>query len=399
MSATAQGPAAAPARFDVVVAGAGLPGLALATALAQDGLAVALADREAIAAPAFSDALDTRVYAVSPGSAAFLDRIGAFARLPAERLTAVESMRVEGDAGGQLTFSAHELDVRALAWIAEERVLRRALVESAHAAGVSMVAPARFARLAFDASGASLVLDDGAALGARLVVAADGIRSWVREAAGIVAVPRPYPQTAVVANFACETPHHGRAHQWFMADGGVLAFLPLPGDCISIVWSAPVAQAQALAAMPPAALAAQVGEASAHVQGRLTLREGPATFPLAFLRPPAVVAHRLALVGDAAHGVHPLAGQGVNLGFGDAAVLAGILHERDAVGDPGAPILLERYARRRAEPVLAMQTLTDALSRVFGIDRRWLAGLRNRGMATIDRLGAVKRALAQPALR
>jgi 2-octaprenyl-6-methoxyphenol hydroxylase len=135
------------------------------------------------------------------------------------------------------------------------------------------------------------------------------------------------------------------------------------------------------------------------VQGELTLREGPATFPLAFLRPPSVVAHRLALVGDAAHGVHPLAGQGVNLGFGDAAVLAGILHERDAVGDPGAPILLERYARRRAEPVLAMQTLTDALARAFGIDRRWLAGLRNRGMTTIDRLHTVKRALAQPALR
>jgi len=135
------------------------------------------------------------------------------------------------------------------------------------------------------------------------------------------------------------------------------------------------------------------------VQGELTLREGPAKFPLAFLRPPAVVAHRLALLGDAAHGVHPLAGQGVNLGFGDAAVLAGILHERGAVGDPGAPILLERYARRRAEPVLAMQTLTDALARVFGIDRRWLAGLRNHGMTTIDRLGVVKRALAQPALR
>jgi 2-octaprenyl-6-methoxyphenol hydroxylase len=385
--------------FDVVVAGAGLPGLALASALAQDGLAVALTDRDAIAAPEPADAFDTRVYAVSPGSAAFLDRIGAFARLPAERLTAVESMRVEGDAGGELAFSAHELDVRALAWIVEERVMRRALVECAHAAGVALVAPARFARLAFDAATATLALDDGTALRARLVVAADGLRSWVREAAGIVAVPKPYPQTAVVANFACAKPHHGRARQWFRSDGGVLAFLPLPDDRISIVWSAPTAESRVLAAMAPAELAARVGEASGGVQGELTLREGPATFPLAFLRPPAVVAHRLALVGDAAHGVHPLAGQGVNLGFGDAAVLAGILHERDAVGDPGAPILLERYARRRAEPVLAMQTLTDALARAFGIDRRWLAGLRNRGMTTIDRLGAVKRALAQPALR
>jgi 2-octaprenyl-6-methoxyphenol hydroxylase len=385
--------------FDVVVAGAGLPGLALASALAQDGLAVALADRDVIAAPAPAEGYDTRVYAVSPGSAAFLDRIGAFARLPAARLTAVESMRVEGDDGGALAFSAHELDVRALAWIVEERVLRRALVECAHASGVALEAPVRFARLRFDAAQASLALDDGRALDAGLVVAADGLRSWVREAAGIVAVAKPYPQTAVVANFACAKPHHGRARQWFRADGGVLAFLPLPEDRVSIVWSAPVAEAEGLAAMPPDELAARVGDASGYAQGELTLCEGPATFPLAFLRPPAVVAHRLALVGDAAHGVHPLAGQGVNLGFGDAAVLAGILHERGPVGDPGAPILLERYARRRAEPVLAMQTLTDALARVFGIDARWLAGLRNRGMSTIDRLGAVKRALAQPALR
>lgn len=385
--------------FDVVIGGAGLPGLALAAALADHGLAVALCDRAPILAPPVTDEFDTRIYAVSPGSAAFLARLGAWAELPGERLTAVESMRVTGDLGGVLDFAAFDLDERALAWIVEERALRHALVRRAHAAGVALLAPATFASLAFGVDRATLTLDSGDALDARLVVAADGLRSWVREAAGIVAVPRPYAQTAVVANFTCANAHHGRAWQWFMPDGGVLALLPLPGRRVSMVWSAPLALAAELAALPPGELALRVAAASHDAQGPLTLTEGPVSFPLSFLRPPAVVAHRLALVGDAAHGVHPLAGQGVNLGFGDAAVLAEVLRERGPVADPGAPVLLERYARRRAEPVLAMQTVTDALSRVFGIDQRWLARLRNRGMATIDRFGAVKRALAQPALR
>jgi ubiquinone biosynthesis UbiH/UbiF/VisC/COQ6 family hydroxylase len=386
--------------FDVAIAGAGLPGLALAVAAADAGLATLLIDREAIAAPpADDDGFDTRIYAVSPGSAAFLARLGAWAELASERLTPVESMRVTGDLGSVLDFSAHELDERALAWIVEERALRRALVRRAHAAGVALLAPATFASLAFGVDRATLTLDTGDALDARLVVAADGLRSWVREAAGIVAVPKPYAQTALVANFTCSNEHHGRAWQWFMPDGGVLALLPLPGRRVSMVWSAPLPLAAELAALPAHELALRVAAASHDAQGALALTEGPASFPLSFLRPPAVVAHRLALVGDAAHGVHPLAGQGVNLGFGDAAVLADVLRERGPVGDPGAPILLERYARRRAEPVLAMQTVTDALARLFGMDQRWLARLRNSGMATIDRFGMVKRALAQPALR
>jgi 2-polyprenylphenol 6-hydroxylase len=386
--------------FDVVIAGAGLPGLALAAGVAQAGLTVALCDREPIAAPRIdADDYDTRIYAVSPGSAAFLARLGAWAGLDPERLTAVEAMRVLGDDGGVLEFAAYDMGERALAWIVEERALRAALVARVHAAGVTLVAPSEFAGLAFDVGAARLATTDGAALQAKLLVGADGLRSWVRGAAGIVAAPKPYPQTAVVANFDCECAHRGRAWQWFRADGGVLAFLPLPGRRLSIVWSAPQAQAAELGVLPAAELAARVAEASGHVLGALTLREGPASFPLSFLRPPAVVAHRLALVGDAAHGVHPLAGQGVNLGFGDAAVLAQILAERGSLEDPGAPVLLARYARRRAEPVLAMQTVTDALARAFGLDRRWLAVLRNRGMTTIDRFPLLKRALAQPALR
>jgi len=385
---------------DVVVAGAGLAGLALAPALARTGLRVTLVDRAPIAAPvADDDAFDLRVYAISPGSAAFLQCVGAWQMLPPERLAAIESMRIEGDGDGLLEFAAYDLGERALAWIVEERALRAALVPAVHAAGVQVRGGVGFDALAWSADHATLRLTDGTSLTTRLVVGADGVRSWVREAAGLVAAPKPYGQTAVVASFACEAAHHGCARQWFRADGGVLAWLPLPGRAISIVWSAPDALAAELLSLAPEALAERVAQAGSEALGALTAQGAAAGFPLQSLRLPTSVAHRLALVGDAAHGLHPLAGQGVNLGFGDAETLAAVMSERGPVADPGAPVLLTRYARRRTEPVLAMHAVTDGLARLFGASSPWLRVLRNAGLSAVDRLPAVKRALAQPALR
>jgi ubiquinone biosynthesis UbiH/UbiF/VisC/COQ6 family hydroxylase len=390
--------------YDVVVAGAGLPGLSLATALARAGLRVAVADSAPITAPAVDDAFyDLRVYAVSPGSAQFLHGIGAWQRLPVERVTAVEGMDIEGDARARLAFSAYDLHERALAWIVEERELRAALRETALQAGVAMHGGAPFVGLTFDTDDAALTIaaDGGErrALRGRLIVAADGLRSWVRQAAGIVAEPRSYGQTGVVANFACERPHRGVARQWFRPDGSVLAWLPLPDTRVSVVWSASDATGLELLAMPGDALAARVAAAGGHALGAMTSISASAGFPLSILRLPATVAHRLALVGDAAHGVHPLAGQGVNLGFGDARVLAQILAERGPVADPGAPMLLARYAQRRVEPVLAMHIVTDGLARLFGPPSPWLSAIRNAGMTAVDRVPFLKRALAQPALR
>jgi 2-octaprenylphenol hydroxylase len=386
-------------RFDVVVAGAGLPGLSLATALARGGLRVALADGAPIAAPEPDQAFDLRVYATSPGSATFLRAIGAWQRLTTDRIAPIESMQVEGDAGARLEFSAYDLGERALAWIVEERAMRAALLAAAFDAGVTMFGGMPFVGLYFSTAEATLTVGEGTVLVTRLLVAADGLRSWVRQAAGITVEPRAYGQTGVVANFECERAHHGTARQWFRADGSVLAWLPLPGRRISIVWSAPDALASDLLALSPEALAQRVAAAGGHALGALAPISGSAGFPLAMLKLPATVAHRLALVGDAAHGVHPLAGQGVNLGFGDALALSQVLAERGPIDDPGTPILLARYARRRAEPVLAMQAVTDGLARLFGPPRPWLSALRNAGMAAVDRLPAVKRALAQPALR
>ncbi|CAG0972467.1 2-octaprenyl-6-methoxyphenol hydroxylase [Burkholderiales bacterium] len=385
---------------DVLIAGAGLPGLALAVSLARAGLSVAIADRNALVAPEPEpESWDVRVYAISPGSAAFLHSLGAWQALPEDRISAVEGMRIEGDRGAVLEFDAYELSERALAWIVEERALRAALVAQVHEAGVDAVAPAGFAALEWSPARGTLVLDDGRRVSARLVVGADGVRSWVRRAAGISAEPRPYGQSAIVANFACARPHGGVAYQWFRADGGVLAWLPLPGDRISIVWSAPDAQAHTLGRLDPDALAERVAEAGGGALGKLDCITPSAAFPLAFLRLPAVVAHRLALVGDAAHGVHPLAGQGVNLGFGDAQALAAVEAARGPVGDPGAPILLERYGRRRAAPVIAMQAVTDGLARLFGSNAPGIAAMRNLGLAAVSNLPLLRRALAQPALR
>ncbi|GMU71347.1 MAG: hypothetical protein AMXMBFR42_08120 [Burkholderiales bacterium] len=385
---------------DVLVAGAGLPGLATAIALARAGLSVVLADRHPVAAPEPDPATwDARIYAISPGSAAFLRSLGAWQVLPEDRLAPVEAMAIEGDRGANLGFDAYDLHERALAWIVEERALRAALVAQVHEAGVEVVAPAAFASLEWSAPAGTLVLGDGRRIAARLVVGADGLRSWVRAAAGIHATPRAYGQTAVVANFATETPHRGVAHQWFLPDGGVLAWLPLPGNRISIVWSAPAALADELAALAPEDLAARVADTGGRRLGRLSLVTPAARFPLAFLRLPTVIAHRLALVGDAAHGVHPLAGQGVNLGFGDAQALAAVLATRGPVADPGAPILVERYARRRAAPVLAMQAVTDGLARLFGARTPGVAFLRNLGLAAVSKLPPVRHALAEPALR
>jgi 2-polyprenylphenol 6-hydroxylase len=387
---------------DVLIAGAGLVGQALASALAATGLAVALADRVAVTAPETptgENDWDARVYAISPGSASLLRALGAWQALAPERITPIETMRVEGDDGGELNFSAYEIGERALAWIVEERALREALVPLVRARGVTTHAPRAIASIRWSAEAGEVEFEDGGSVAARLIVGADGIRSGVREAAGIIAAPKPYGQTAVVANFSCEHAHHGRAYQWFRDDGGILAWLPLPGRRVSIVWSAPDALAHELLALDSPALARRVAAAGADALGAFECITPAAAFPLSFLKLPMVVAHRVALVGDAAHGVHPLAGQGVNLGFGDVSALATVLRERGPVEDVGAPILLDCYARLRAGPVHAMQTVTDALAHLFRINVPWVRSARNLGLSAVERIASARRLLAQSALR
>lgn len=390
-------------RFDVVVVGAGLVGAAFALAIKDSGLAVALLDRAPLIESPADETWDKRVLAISPGSASFLHAIGVWPDLPLARLQAVERMRVWGDGAGKpLQFDAYELGIRALAWIVEQRSLQAALLErlrEAEGPGLRLLGEVNPTEWSQDDSEVRVGLASAGHLRARLVVGADGLGSWVRQAAGIVATPEPYGQSALVANFACERPHRGQACQWFLPGGEILALLPLPGNAISMVWSVATDRAQGLRSLAGDELTAMVLEASGGPWGALQLLGAPAVFPLSFLRLSRPIGRRLALIGDAAHAIHPLAGQGVNLGFGDAHALAEVLHKRGDVLDCGGHWLLERYARSRAAPVAAMQLFTHGLWRHFQMPDGASRRVRNFALQAAGKLGIIRRLLAQPALR
>ena len=381
-------------RYAVVVAGGGLVGTATALALARLGLATALLERRA--APVSEAAWDTRIYAINPGSQAFLEKLGAWQRMDAARLQAVYRMDVRGDAGGLLRLDSYEGGVERLATILESARLQQALLDAAQAEPLlDVLCPAALAGVDWQAAPV-LTLEDGSELQCELLVAADGADSPLRAQAGIAASITPYRQLGVVANFACERPHRGTAFQWFLGES-VLAWLPLPGRRMSMVWSAPEDLAGELLALDAAALAQRVQEAGGAHLGRLELLTPAAGFPLRLIRPEKIFRPGFVLAGDAAHGVHPLAGQGVNLGFGDAEALAEVLAARGraACGDP---LLLARQARRRREPVAAMQSMTHGLYHLFAAQIQGAGALRNGGLSLLNQLGPVKSQLIHQAL-
>lgn len=385
------------ARFDVLIVGAGLVGAAFALALRGHGLRVGLID--AAPPPRQSDDWDSRIYALSPASIEFLQALQVWPTIDPARLQPVRRMLIYGDAAeAELEFCSYTAGVASLATIIEARRLQYALwaaLQEAEAADEISLYAARCTGLSID-DGAELQLDDDTVLRADLVVGADGANSWVRRAANLPATSRPYHALGVVANFACEKPHDGVAYQWFRPDG-VLAFLPLAGERMSMVWSAPEEYAVLLQELPPAELTERVAEAGGQVLGKLELLSTVQAFPLQLLTVKQVVAPHLALIGDAAHVVHPLAGQGVNLGFGDAESLAQHLLERGPrhCGDYG---LLRRHARSRAEPTAAMVAVTHGLQRLYASENRLLAAVRNRGLRYTDRLIPLKNLLVRHAL-
>jgi ubiquinone biosynthesis UbiH/UbiF/VisC/COQ6 family hydroxylase len=384
--------------FDVIVVGGGLVGLSLMRALQGSGLRLALVDRAAIPSDADEGEWDSRVYAISPGSEAFLRELAAWPD-DAARIAPVYEMQVFGDRPpGKLQFSAYDAHVAHLASIVEGRLLTRGLWAALRGHPQPVVfAGQACAGVQWREDAGQLTLADGTVLRGRLLAAADGGDSWLRSQAGIAARVKPYGYTAVVANFACEHDHRGTAFQWFRADG-VLALLPLPQRRVSMVWSAIQALADTLLAMDAPALCEQVGQAACSVLGKLELITPPAGFPLRLVRVPRLVQPRLALLGDAAHNLHPLAGQGVNLGFQDTQALADVLETRGACVDVGELRLLRRYERARREDILAMTLATDGLQQLFSVQSGPFPILRNWGMALVDRAGPLKNTLVQHAL-
>ncbi|MBI3144644.1 MAG: UbiH/UbiF family hydroxylase [Pseudogulbenkiania sp.] len=377
--------------FDVIIVGGGLVGASLALALTDAGRRVALLEGQPARFDGLEQGWDARVYAVSPANRRFLESLGAWPGM--ERIGTIASMDVRGDRGGRIEFAASDAGAEALAWIAENRWMLAALWRQLEQRDITLLAGVRPVALATSARQARLTLDDGREFTAALLVGADGANSWVRNQIGLDASVKPYGQSGVVANFDCERPHGNIARQWFLGDG-ILAWLPMAGQRMSMVWS--TAEPQALLELDAETLAETVAATGDYALGALQVITPAVAFPLRLIRPESTVKERVVLVGDAAHTVHPLAGQGVNLGFQDAATLAALLRDRR---DPGDWLLLRRFARERKEAVATMQTTCDALFALFHQhELPGLPWLRNAGLSLTNRLTPLKRQFARHAI-
>ena len=362
-------------KFDVAILGGGVVGHTLALLLARERLRVALVTRAQ--APAADPAAppDIRAYALNAASRDLLDGLRVWPDQPGAA-TPVRHMWVSEPAAtdpAALRFDATASGAPALSWIVDVPALERTLAQAVGFQGgieVRHEAPP-----------------------AKLTVVCEGKRSRSREAHGFEFDVKPYPQTAVAARLRCERPHGAVARQWFLG-GDILALLPLDGEAghtVALVWSVPHERAQALLTLPPAAFAAAVQAACDSALGAMQTEGQPAGWPLELSRARHWVKPGVALAGDAAHAMHPLAGQGLNVGLGDAAELARVLREREYWRDLGDIRLLRRYERARQADFQAMALVTDGLFGLFGHSDTRLQALRRWGLRNFDRLTPLKR--------
>lgn len=374
-------------------------GAALALALARNGFSVVLLEARAPRLDWDDADHDLRVSALTRATQQLLRNLGVWEAMAADRVTPYQSMHVWDRAGfGEIHFDAADVSEPDLGHIVENRVIVRALWRALETAGVAVRVPAQISTQACAEAGITLGLDDGSELEAGLLVGADGARSQVRARAGIESRSEDYEQHAVVATVQAELGNRATAWQRFMPNGP-LALLPLEGDLFSIVWSTSPDEALRLRELPVAEFDQRLSEASEFRCGRLSLRGERAAFPLRLQHAEHYVQPGLALVGDAAHVIHPLAGQGVNLGFLDAGALADVLVEGRARGRPlGSMAVLRRYERGRRGHNTATQLAMDAFKHLFSNDSLVLSTLRNTGLAAADRLPPLRRVFERVAL-
>lgn len=377
---------------EILIIGGGLVGAAAAVALKRQGRDVALLEIR----PAETDSSrlqtgwDARIFAISPANQALLQSLDAW---PSEsRIQPVTVMDVRGDSGGRIEFKAADIGVPRLTAIAENRWLLAGLWRQIRALAIPVMTQ-KAVKLETDVQTACVHLANGDTVKAKLVIGADGADSWVRKQAEIQVRETPYGQHGVVANFITEKDHCGTAFQWFK-NGDVLAYLPLPDHKISVVWS--TAEPEKLTALSPEDLAAAVTAQGGGILGRLSPLSPAFSFKLILRRPEATFATRVLLIGDAAHTIHPLAGQGVNLGFGDVIELQKLAR---GTADIGAYQFLKRFAQNRLEPVRTMQYGCDGLFRLFaGHTLPALPWLRNTGLDLVNAAPLVKNRLIKHAM-
>lgn len=383
--------------YDVLVVGGGVIGAAAALAFSRAGLAVGLLEQGAMpAVPLPGDDIDLRVYALAPGSVRYLDSLGAWATIAAYRTSPFRQMEVwDSDPERRLDFDTAGMPGPELGHIVEDRVLRFALWSAL--GGVDLRVGQRATGFRFEAGCATLNLADGTSLQAGLVVAAEGADSDLRRWADIDTTGWNYSQRSIVCHLQTEQPHRAAAYQRFMAKGP-LALLPLSDGRSSIVWSTDLAHAEELLALDDAGFGERVERAIQQRLGRVLAVSPRRSFPLRLLHAESYVRPGLALVGDSAHVVHPLAGQGVNLGLADVEALVSILVEARRQRRDWSLRVLQRYERRRKAANLEMLALTEGLFRLFRQTSATAVALREAGMFLLNRIGPLKGPLTRRAM-
>ena len=386
--------------FDIVIAGGGLNGPTLALALAQAGLRVAVVDPQPARARAGAG-FDGRAYSLAIASVRVLRALGLWDRLapdaqPIHQIKASQGQSGEGAGHLFLHFDSAELGEGPLGHMLEDRFLHAALVD-AMAGAVTTLPGLSVTGQEVGPANVTAILSDGQRLNARLLVGADGRGSGVATRAGIQRQGWDYGQTALVAAIDHALPHDGIAHQYFMATGP-LAILPLPGNRSNVVWSETTANATAIAALDDDGFLSVLRPRFGDFLGDLSLAGPRFSYPLSLSLAERYASDRVALVGDAAHGVHPIAGQGLNLGLRDVAALAEVLVDAARRGeDIGSPLVLERYQAWRRPDATTLALGMDGVNRLFATDNPAVAGLRGAGIGVVDALPGLRRGFMRQA--
>jgi len=383
---------------DVVVAGAGLVGLAAAIALADKHINVVLvSDKPVLETKSTFSAYswDERVYALTSSTEGWLKSIGVWDFVDENRVSSIDAMHIWG-AQTDLVLKAVDANLAKLGLIIENQQLMAALWRKLQSLDVTLVTDARCTKIEQTANDVILRTDSALQINAKLIVAADGLHSWVRQQVNIGVSVKNYDQVAVVANFLAENPNNNEAKQWFNAHD-ILALLPLPNQHVSMVWSVSTEKAAQLLALTSDALCEQVQMQSQESMGKLKQIGETKTAALRQQTASNMIGERVVLVGDAAHQVHPMAGQGVNLGFRDVIELAQLTTKLHPMHDIGERAFLRQYERARKADVVSMNTLTSGLDYLFATEQTMLKKLTNWGLRSIARQPSLKRLLIKQA--